>query len=158
MGGATQCTTQGAYILAGVAEKYRAAYGEEEKFARITGVFTILAMLLSLLGIFALSTLESDVRIKEIGVRRVNGAKIWEVMFLLSKDFLKWVALSFVILVPVAWMIVHRWLASFAYKTSLSWWIFALSGVISLVIALITVSWQSWWAATRNPVESLRYE
>jgi putative ABC transport system permease protein len=146
------------FVYEGVAEKFKSAYGEEEKFARITGVFSILAMLLSLLGIFALSTLESDMRVKEIGIRRVNGARILEVMFLINKDIVKWVALAFVISVPVAWYAIHSWLDSFAYKTSLSWWIFALAGLLAIAIAIITVSWQSWKAATRNPVESLRYE
>jgi len=141
-----------------VDEKFRASYGEEEKFARITGVFSILAMLLSLLGIFALSTLESDMRVKEIGIRRVNGARIIEVMFLLNKDIVKWVAFAFVISIPVAWIAVHRWLDNFAYKTSLSWWVFALVGFLAVAVAIITVSWQSWKAATRNPADSLRSE
>jgi putative ABC transport system permease protein len=70
----------------------------------------------------------------------------------------KWVAISFIIATPIAWFSMHKWLESFAYKTDLSWWIFALSGVLALGIALFTVSWQSWKAATRNPVEALRYE
>jgi putative ABC transport system permease protein len=141
-----------------VDEKFKTAYGEEEKFARITGVFSILAMLLSLLGIFALSTLESDLRVKEIGIRRVNGARFLEVMFLLNKDIVKWVVVAFVISVPIAWIAVHRWIDNFAYKTSLSWWVFALVGFLAVVVAIITVSWQSWKAATRNPVDSLRSE
>ncbi len=141
-----------------VDEKYKAAYGEEKRLAKITGVFSIIAMLLSLLGIFALSTLESEKRMKEIGIRKVNGARISEVIAMLNKDFLKWVAIAFVFAVPVAWYAIHKWLENFAYKTELSWWIFALSGLLTLGIALVTVSWQSWKAATRNPVEALRYE
>ncbi|MCX6236195.1 MAG: ABC transporter permease [Bacteroidia bacterium] len=139
-------------------EKYKAAYGEEEKLAKITGIFSIIAMLLSLLGIFALSTLESEKRIKEIGIRKVNGARISEVIAMLNKDFLKWVAIAFVIATPIAWYAMHKWLENFAYKTDLSWWIFALAGLLALGIALLTVSWQSWRAASRNPVEALRYE
>jgi putative ABC transport system permease protein len=146
------------FVYEGVEEKFKASYGAEEKFARITGVFSILAMLLSLLGIFALSTLESDLRIKEIGIRRVNGAKVFEVMTLLNKDFLKWVGIAFVISVPIAWLIIHRWLENFAYRTNLSWWIFASVGLMALAVALLTVSWQSWRTATQNPVESLRNE
>jgi hypothetical protein len=146
------------FICESVSEKYRSFYGEEERFARITGVFSMLAMLLSLLGIFALSTLESDLRIKEIGIRRVNGAKIGEVMILLSKDFVKWVALAFVISVPVAWMVVGQWLERFSYKTSLSWWIFVWVGLMALSFSMLTVSWQSWQAAKQNPVKTLRNE
>ena len=139
-------------------EKYRSAYGEEIRLAKITGTFSILAMLLSLLGIFALSTLQSEKRIKEIGIRKVNGAKISEILSMLNKDFVKWVAIAFVIATPVAYYAMHKWLENFAYKTTLSWWIFVLAGLLALGIALLTVSWQSWRAATRNPVEALRYE
>ena len=97
-------------------------------------------------------------RNKEIGIRKVNGAKIAEVVAMLNKDFVKWIAIAFIIACPIGWYVMDKWLQSFAYKTTLSWWIFALAGVIALVIALITVSWQSWKTATRNPVEALRYE
>ncbi len=139
-------------------EKYRSAYGEEIRLAKITGTFSILAMLLSLLGIFALSTLQSEKRTKEIGIRKVNGAKISEILSMLNKDFVKWVTIAFVIATPIAWFAMNKWLENFAYKTNLSWWIFALAGLLALGIALLTVSWQSWRAATRNPVEALRYE
>jgi len=97
-------------------------------------------------------------RIKEIGIRKVNGAKVSEVMAMLNRDFVRWVAIAFVVATPVAWYIMSKWLESFAYKTEMSWWIFALAGLLALGIALLTVSWQSWKAATRNPVEALRYE
>ena len=97
-------------------------------------------------------------RTKEIGLRKVNGANISEVIILLNKDFVIWVAIAFVIAAPFAWIIMHKWLENFAYKTGLSWWIFLLSGVLALVIALLTVTWRSLRAATRNPVEALRYE
>jgi putative ABC transport system permease protein len=79
-------------------------------------------------------------------------------MSMLNRDFIKWVAIAFVIACPIAWYAMHKWLENFAYKTDLSWWVFAAAGGMAMVIALITVSWQSWRAATRNPVESLRYE
>ena len=139
-------------------EKYKAAYGGEKKLSRITGAFSILAMLLSLLGIFALSTLEAEKRVKEIGIRKINGARVTEVMVMLNLYFFKWIVIAFVIACPVAWYAMHKWLNNFAYKTELSWWIFALAGIIALAIALLTVSWQSLRAATRNPVEALRYE
>jgi len=79
-------------------------------------------------------------------------------MFLLNKDFIKWVIVAFLIATPIAWYVMHRWLQSFVYKTQQSWWIFGLAGIIALGIALLTISWQSWSAATKNPVEALRYE
>jgi putative ABC transport system permease protein len=97
-------------------------------------------------------------RTKEIGLRKVNGAKVSEVMVLLNKSFVKWVAVAFIIACPIAFYAMHKWLQNFAYKTGLSWWVFALAGIIALGIALLTVSLQSWRAATRNPVEALRYE
>ncbi len=141
-----------------VSEKYKAAYGEEERLSKITGIFSMLATVLSALGIFALSTLQAEKRIKEIGIRKVNGAKISEILAMLNHDFLKWIAVAFVIATPVSWYAMNQWLESFAYKTGLSWWIFALAGLLALGIALLTVSRQSWKAATRNPVEALRYE
>jgi putative ABC transport system permease protein len=139
-------------------EKYKAAYGAEAKLVRIIGIFSALAMLLSLLGILALSTLECEKRTKEIGIRRVNGANISMILSMLNTSFIKWVALAFLIACPIGWYTMYRWLQNFAYKTELSWWIFAAAGVVALSVALLTVSWQSWRTATRNPVEALRYE
>ena len=100
----------------------------------------------------------SQQRTKEIGIRKINGATVSEILGLLNKNFVKWVAIAFVIATPIAYSAMNKWLENFAYKTSLSWWIFALAGLLALGIALLTVSWQSWRAATRNPVEALRYE
>ncbi len=125
---------------------------------KIISFFSLLAVLIALVGLFGLTVFTTQTRIKEIGIRKVNGAKISEVMTMLNKDFVKWVLIAFVVAAPVAWYVMHKWLESFAYKTELSWWIFALAGLLALGIALLTVSWQSWKAATRNPVEALRYE
>ena len=105
-----------------------------------------------------MSMLISEMRTKEIGIRKVNGARVAEILAMLNMDFVKWVMIAFVIATPVAYYAMNKWLENFAYKTSLSWWIFALAGLLALGIALLTVSWQSWKAATRNPVEALRYE
>ena len=110
------------------------------------------------MGLLGISLLTAQKRVKEIGIRKVNGARASEVMALLNKDLVKWVIVSFVIATPVSWYAMHRWLESFAYKTALNWWVFALSGLVALAIALLTVSFQSWRAASRNPVEALRYE
>lgn len=110
------------------------------------------------MGLYGMITYMVEKRIKEIGIRKVNGAKISEILVLLNRDFLKWVAIAFVIATPIAYYAMYKWLENFAYKTELSWWIFALAGLLALGIALLTVSFQSWMAATRNPVEALRYE
>jgi putative ABC transport system permease protein len=94
----------------------------------------------------------------QIGICIVNGAKVSEILAMLNKDFVKWVVIAFVVATPIAYYAMNKWPENFAYKTELSWWIFALAGVLALGIALLTVSWQSWKAATRNPVVALRYE
>ena len=114
--------------------------------------------MISTIGLFSIALYEAQKRTKEIGIRKVNGAKISEILVILNRDFLRWVFMAFVVATPIAWVAMNKWLESFAYKTDLSWWIFALAGLLAIAIALITVSWQSWKAATRNPVEALRYE
>ena len=110
------------------------------------------------MGLLGISLLMARQRVKEIGIRKVNGARVSEMMALLNKNFIKWVVAAFVIATPIAYYAMNKWLENFAYKISLSWWIFALAGMLALGIALLTVSFQSWKAATRNPVETLRYE
>ncbi|MDQ1769979.1 FtsX-like permease family protein [Labilibaculum sp. A4] len=139
-------------------DKIAQQYKSENILRRILMSFSVLGIIISILGISALSYFTSEQRTKEIGVRKVNGAKTFEVIAMLNKGFAKWVVIAFVIACPIAWYAMHKWLENFAYKTELSWWIFALAGLIALGIALLTVSFQSWRAATRNPVESLRYE
>ena len=133
-------------------------YQSELQFRRTFSLFAGSAIVICCMGILAMSMFACQRRIKEIGIRKVNGAKISEVMTMLNRDFVKWVAIAFIIATPIAYYTMHKWLENFAYKTELSWWIFALAGLLALGIALLTVSWQSWRAATRNPVEALRYE
>ena len=133
-------------------------YQADRKFGQFFQLFSLLAIFIACLGLLGLSSYTISRRTKEIGVRKVNGAEIGEILVLLNKDFVKWVLVAVVIAVPLSWYAMNLWLETFAYKTELSWWIFALSGVLALGIALLTVSWQSWKAATRNPVEALRYE
>ena len=139
-------------------KEFEAQYQSDVKFNQVLSYSAMLALVISCLGLLSLAMFNTKQRIKEIGVRKVNGARISEVILLLNRDFIKWVAISFVIAVPIAYFAMHKWLESFAYKTTLSWWIFALAGVLALGIALLTVSWHSWRAASRNPVEALRYE
>jgi putative ABC transport system permease protein len=133
-------------------------YSRENQQVKLISTFSFLSVIVSILGILGLSIFLCQYKIKEIGIRKVNGAKISEILTMLNRDFVKWVAIAFVIATPIAYYAMHKWLESFAYQTELSWWIFALSGILALGIALLTVSWQSWKAATRNPVEALRYE
>ena len=130
----------------------------ETTMAKVYTVFSLIAIFIACLGLLGLASFYAEKREKEIGVRKVNGARIIEVMFLLNKDFMKWVGLSFLIASPIAWYAMHSWLQNFAYKTDLSWWIFALAGLLALAVALLTVSFQSWQAARKNPVEALKYE
>lgn len=138
--------------------QFQSQYNEETKFGAAFGIFTTLAIIIAFLGLFGLTYYTITQRKKEIGIRKVNGATITSILSLLNKDFLKWVALSFVIAVPISWYIMNNWLESFAYRTTMDWWVFALAGILTLGIAMLTVSWQSFKAATRNPVDALRDE
>jgi putative ABC transport system permease protein len=139
-------------------EEIARQYKAETILRRIIITFSLIGMMISIIGISAFSLFISQQRTKEIGIRKVNGATIAEILLLLNKDFVKWVAIAFVIATPTAWYAMYKWLQNFAYKTELSWWIFALAGLLALGIALLTVSFQSWKVATKNPIESLRYE
>ncbi|MBT6835426.1 MAG: ABC transporter permease, partial [Bacteroidetes bacterium] len=139
-------------------QSFEKLYKKDEQMAKAVSLFSLIAIAIAVLGILGLSMFLAESRTKQIGVRKVNGARISEILIMLNKDFVKWVAIAFVVASPIAYYIMNKWLGNFAYKTSLSWWIFALAGVLALGIALLTVSWQSWRAATKNPVEALRYE
>ena len=135
-------------------EKYQA----ETRLRNITLAFAVLAIVISVLGVLGMAIFSVDRRTKEIGIRRVAGAQSSEILILLNREFIKWVVVAFILAAPVAWFAMNKWLQNFTYKTELSWWIFALAGILAFGIALLTVNWQSWKAATRNPVEALRYE
>ena len=137
---------------------YNLQFNSETQLLKMLQALVLVAILVSAINLFALAWFASLVRTKEIGIRKVNGAKVSEILAMLNKDFVRWIVIAFVVATPVAYYAMNKWLENFAYKTSLSWWIFALAGVLALGIALLTVSWQSWKAATRNPVEALRYE
>jgi putative ABC transport system permease protein len=133
-------------------------YEKDERTGKIIGYFTLLSFIISAMGILAMSTFYMQQRKKEIGIRKVNGATITQILSLLNKDFVKWVGLAFIMAVPISWYAMNQWLQGFAYKTSVSWWAFALAGLTALAIALITVSWQSFQAAVANPVDALKDE
>jgi len=133
-------------------------YQKEKRLSRICTLFTLIGLMITAIGLFTFVYNDTQRRVKEIGIRKVNGARLSDILLLLHADLLKAFAVAFVIACPVSWFAMHRWLQNFAYQTILSWWIFVLAGLIVFVAALLTVSWQSWRAAKRNPVESLRYE
>jgi putative ABC transport system permease protein len=137
---------------------YDDQYRADKRFGGLLLAGSVLAIIIACLGLSGLSAYAISKRTREIGIRKTNGARTGQVMVLLNKDFIKWVVIAIVIAVPVAWLIMNKWLENYAYRINLNWWIFALAGIIAVSVALITVSWQSWRAATRNPVEALRYE
>ena len=139
-------------------QTYDKLYKTEGRASKIITIGMVIAFFLAFMGLYAIAHYATERRVKEIGVRKVNGAKISEILLLLNTDFMRWIIISIAIATPVTWYLLNKWLENFAYRTTLSWWIFALAGLLALGIALLTVSWQSWRAATRNPVEALRYE
>ncbi len=133
-------------------------YNYEESLRDQMLFFSLLALIISCMGLWGILLFMMRQRIKEIGIRKVNGAKISEILQLLNSNFVKWIVAAFIIACPIAYYIMNSWLENFAYRTIISWWIFALAGLITLLIALLTVSFQTYRAARRNPVEALRYE
>jgi len=105
-----------------------------------------------------LATFACERRTKEIGLRKVNGASINQIILWLNKSFLKWVIIAFILACPFAFYLTDKWLDNFAYQTSFNWWIIILAGSVALILALLTVSWQSYRAARTNPAETLQYE
>jgi len=137
---------------------YNEQYEAETRFSGLFLSSSLLAIIIACLGLFGLSAYSIIRRTKEIGIRKTNGAGTSRVMVLLNKGFIIWIAIAFVIASPIAWILMNKWLQNYATKVELSWWIFALAGIIALIIALLTVSWQSWRAANLNPAEALRDE
>ncbi len=141
-----------------VDEAYEQLYKTEQQVNTLVNSFGMLAILISCLGLFGLAAFTAEQRTKEIGVRKVLGASVTNIIGLLSKDFLKLVMIALILATPLAWLALSKWLSSFEYSTGLSWWVFALSGLMAIGIAMLTVSFQSIKAALMNPVKSLRSE
>ncbi len=139
-------------------EEYAAKFAAEERTGKLSGFFTTLAIFISCLGLFGLSSFVAEQRQKEIGIRKVLGASVFNLWRLLSKDFMILVVISLLIASPAAYYFMHSWLQNYEYRTEMSWWIFAAAGGGALVITLLTVSWQSIAAALMNPVKSLKTE
>ncbi|WP_229375931.1 ABC transporter permease [Fibrella aquatilis] len=139
-------------------EAYEDLYQREQQVSTLINYAGALAILISCLGLFGLATFTAEQRTKEIGVRKVLGASVASIVALLGGDFLRLVLVAILIASPLAWWAMHYWLADFAYKITIEWWVFALAGVLAVGIALLTVSFQSIRAAVANPVKSLRTE
>ncbi|HRH60000.1 MAG TPA: ABC transporter permease [Chitinophagaceae bacterium] len=133
-------------------------YESETRLSALVGYFTVIAILISCLGLFGLATFSAEQRTKEIGVRKVLGASVTGIVALLSKDFLKLVGIAIIIASPVAWWVMNKWLQEFAYRTDISWTVFVITIIVTMMIALLTISFQAIRAAVANPVKSLRTE
>jgi putative ABC transport system permease protein len=141
-----------------ISSMYRNVYKTEILQFKLLSIFTFIALFICSMGLLGLSLLTTQRRTKEVGLRKINGARTGQMMVMLNWDFIKWTIISFVLAVPIAYIAMTKWLENFAYKTTLSWWIFFTAGCSAILIAIVTVSLQSWKASSRNPVEALRYE
>ncbi|PWI30045.1 cell division protein FtsX [Flavobacteriaceae bacterium LYZ1037] len=139
-------------------EAFDDMYRQERRVGTVALAFALLAIIIACLGLFGLATYIAEQRTKEIGIRKVLGASVSTIVKMLSTDFVKLVILAFVIATPIAWWFMNSWLQDFAYRIELNWWIFAVTGIVALVIALITLSFQAIKAAIANPVKSLKTE
>ncbi|GAB3916338.1 ABC transporter permease [Larkinella terrae] len=139
-------------------EHFAELYRADEQVSEIVGILASLAIIISCLGLFGLASFSAERRIKEIGIRKVMGASVTGIIALLSKDFLKLVLIAILIAAPIAWYAINKWLQDFAYRISIDWWVFVLAGALAILIALLTVSFQSIKAALMNPVKSLKTE
>jgi ABC-type antimicrobial peptide transport system permease subunit len=139
-------------------EEYAQKFADEERIGDLSTFFAILAVFISCLGLFGLASFVAEQRTKEIGVRKVLGASIFNLWRMLSKDFVLLVIVSCFIAIPLAWYFLHQWLQRYTYRTDISWWIFMIAAMGALLITMATVSFQAIKAALSNPVKSLRTE
>lgn len=133
-------------------------YGPDQRVGSLINVFSFLALFIACLGMFGLASFSAEQRTKEVGVRKVLGAKVWGIVLLLTKEFTKYVLVANLFAWPIAYFALNEWLQDYAYRIEMSWWIFAAAGAFALLVALATVSFQALRAAVLNPVEALRYE
>jgi len=139
-------------------DSFNRQYKSDELFGSIFTVFALLAILIACFGLSGLSAYNVLQRRKEIGIRKVMGASLQQLLFLLSKDFLRLIVLAFFIAIPITWLVMGKWLDYFAYRINISWWVFVVTGLITIFIAFATISFQALKAAITNPVKSLRTE
>ena len=146
------------FVYSFLDQDFQRNYEKEQRTSQIVVYFTIIAIFIACLGLFGLSAFAAEQRTKEIGVRKVLGASVASVTSLLSKDFIRLILIAIVIASPLAWYAMNQWLEDFAYRVTISWWMFAAAGLLAVVVAVITISFQSIKAAIANPVKSLRTE
>ena len=139
-------------------DHFASLYASEIRTQNIFSAFALIAIIIAGLGLFGISAFVIDQRTKEIGIRKVLGASVRNIMVLVSKEFLVLVCIAFIISIPFTWWVMQKWLQEFAYRTEIAWWIFAIAGVIAISIALLTISFQAVMAAVSNPVKNLRTE
>ena len=139
-------------------ENFNQQYASNELFGKVFGLFAFLAILIACFGLMGLTAYSVAQRTKEIGVRKVLGASVQNILMMVSKDFLRLILIAVVIAIPLAWLVMQQWLNDFAYRINSQWWVFGVAGIIALVIAIITISLQALRAAIANPVKSLRTE
>ena len=133
-------------------------YEKERRTSSVIMYFTLIAVLIACLGLFGLAAFSAEQRTKEIGIRKVLGASVTDVTALLSKEFIKLIIVAIIIASPLAWYCMNKWLQNFAYRITISWWMFVAAGSLAIIVALMTVSFQAIKAAVANPVKSLRTE
>jgi putative ABC transport system permease protein len=139
-------------------QNFAEQYQTEQKQSNLILIFTVLGICIACLGLFGLVTFTAKQRVKEIGIRKVLGASVANIVNLLNKDILKLVLIAAIVASPVAWYAVNKWLQSFAYRVNIQWWVFAVAGIIAMLIAFITISFRSIKAAMENPAKSLKTE
>jgi len=137
---------------------FNSQYKKERQLSGSVTLLAIIAIILTLIGILGQVIQTCIYRTKEIGIRKVNGASVSEIVNMLNMDFIKWVLIAFVVALPIAWYSINTWLEKFPYKTPKSWWVFLLAGIFVMFVTLVTVSWQTFKVARKNPIEALRYE
>jgi putative ABC transport system permease protein len=141
-----------------VSDLYNSVYRKEFTQAKLTRTFSILAIVIICLGLFSVTSLVVAKRTKEIGIRKVNGAGVSDMISMLLSEFIIWFAIAFIIACPASWLAMQKWLSNFVYKTEIEWWFFVVDGLTVLSVSLLKVCLKSWRAAIMNPVEALRYE
>jgi putative ABC transport system permease protein len=141
-----------------LSDLYNSSYKKEFAQAKLIAFFSFLAILIICFGLYSVTSVLVAQRTKEIGIRRVNGGRVSDILFMLNSDFIKWFTIAFIIACPIAFYAIHKWLQSFAYHTEIQWWVFIAAGATVAAVSLFTVSLQTWRAARKNPIEALRYE
>jgi ABC-type antimicrobial peptide transport system permease subunit len=139
-------------------DKVASFYKQETQLSELYKIFAAIAIFLSCLGLYGLASFMAVQRIKEVGIRKVLGATAGNIVYLFSKEFIILIVIAFAIATPLAWYYMNQWLQNYAYRINISWWLFAAGGIVAIVIALATISFQAVKAAVANPVKNLRTE